>query len=77
MFDLEGMTLGGGEVAQTMYTHVSKCKNDKIKKGRHDPNINSARSTRRVPARCSRKDKVIFKCDREYYGYFAYRCLYL
>jgi hypothetical protein len=21
-----------GEVAQTMYTHVSKCKNDKIKK---------------------------------------------
>jgi hypothetical protein len=22
---------GGGEVAQTMYTHVSKCKNDKIK----------------------------------------------
>jgi hypothetical protein len=21
----------GGEVAQTMYTHVSKCKNDKIK----------------------------------------------
>jgi hypothetical protein len=23
---------GQGEVAQTMYTHVSKCKNDKIKK---------------------------------------------
>jgi hypothetical protein len=23
---------GEGEVAQTMYTHVSKCKNDKIKK---------------------------------------------
>jgi hypothetical protein len=23
---------GGGEVAQTMYAHVSKCKNDKIKK---------------------------------------------
>jgi hypothetical protein len=22
---------GGREVAQTMYTHVSKCKNDKIK----------------------------------------------
>jgi hypothetical protein len=22
---------GWGEVAQTMYTHVSKCKNDKIK----------------------------------------------
>jgi hypothetical protein len=22
---------GGGEGAQTMYTHVSKCKNDKIK----------------------------------------------
>jgi hypothetical protein len=22
---------GGGEVAQTMYTHISKCKNDKIK----------------------------------------------
>jgi hypothetical protein len=22
---------GGGEVAQTMYTYVSKCKNDKIK----------------------------------------------
>jgi hypothetical protein len=22
---------GGGEVAQTMHTHVSKCKNDKIK----------------------------------------------
>jgi hypothetical protein len=22
---------GSGEVAQTMYTHVSKCKNDKIK----------------------------------------------
>jgi hypothetical protein len=22
----------GGEVAQTMYAHVSKCKNDKIKK---------------------------------------------
>jgi hypothetical protein len=22
----------GGEVAQTMYTHVNKCKNDKIKK---------------------------------------------
>jgi hypothetical protein len=21
----------GGEVAQTMYTHMSKCKNDKIK----------------------------------------------
>jgi hypothetical protein len=25
---------GCGEVAQTMYTHVSKCKNDKIKGGR-------------------------------------------
>jgi hypothetical protein len=23
-----------GEVAQTMYTHVSKCKNDKIKEGK-------------------------------------------
>jgi hypothetical protein len=23
---------GRGEVAQTMYTHVSKCKNDKIKR---------------------------------------------
>jgi hypothetical protein len=23
---------GSGEVAQTMYTHVSKCKNDKTKK---------------------------------------------
>jgi hypothetical protein len=23
---------GGEEVAQTMYTHLSKCKNDKIKK---------------------------------------------
>jgi hypothetical protein len=23
--------VGGGEVAQTMYTYVSKCKNDKIK----------------------------------------------
>jgi hypothetical protein len=23
---------GGGKVAQTMYAHVSKCKNDKIKK---------------------------------------------
>jgi hypothetical protein len=23
--------LAGGKVAQTMYTHVSKCKNDKIK----------------------------------------------
>jgi hypothetical protein len=22
----------GGKVAQTMYTHVSKCKNDKLKK---------------------------------------------
>jgi hypothetical protein len=25
----------GGEVVQTMYTHVSKCKNDNIKKMRH------------------------------------------
>jgi hypothetical protein len=25
---------GRGEVAQTMYTHVSKCKNDKIKERR-------------------------------------------
>jgi hypothetical protein len=25
---------GEGEVAQTMYTHVSKCKNDKIKKNK-------------------------------------------
>jgi hypothetical protein len=24
--------VGKGEVAQTMYTHVNKCKNDKIKK---------------------------------------------
>jgi hypothetical protein len=23
--------MGSGEVAQTMYTHVSKCKNNKIK----------------------------------------------
>jgi hypothetical protein len=23
--------LGGGDVVQTMYTHLSKCKNDKIK----------------------------------------------
>jgi hypothetical protein len=33
---------GGGEVAQTMYTHVSKCKNDKIfKKNKKEklPNI--------------------------------------
>jgi hypothetical protein len=27
--------------------------------------------------RCGRKGKVIFKSDRESYGYFAYRCLYL
>jgi hypothetical protein len=26
---------GGGKVAQTMYTHVSKCKNDKIKGGKN------------------------------------------
>jgi hypothetical protein len=26
-----GLTEVGGEVAQTMYTHVSKCKNNKIK----------------------------------------------
>jgi hypothetical protein len=25
-----------GEVAQTMYTHVSKCKNDKIKKSKKE-----------------------------------------
>jgi hypothetical protein len=31
---LKGKLWGGeeGEVAQTMYTHVSKCKNDKMKK---------------------------------------------
>jgi hypothetical protein len=29
---LPGSRVGsGGEVAQTMYTHMSKCKNDKIK----------------------------------------------
>jgi hypothetical protein len=27
-----GGFVGGGEVAQTMYTHVSKCKNDKNKR---------------------------------------------
>jgi hypothetical protein len=30
--DLPGSREGTGEVAQTMYTHVSKCKNDKRKK---------------------------------------------
>jgi hypothetical protein len=28
---LPGSRVGGGGVAQIMYTHVSKCKNDKIK----------------------------------------------
>jgi hypothetical protein len=28
---LPGSVCVGGEVAQTMYTHVSKCKNNKIK----------------------------------------------
>jgi hypothetical protein len=28
---LPGSVGGGGEVAQTMYTHISKCKNDKRK----------------------------------------------
>jgi hypothetical protein len=27
---LEVVLMGGGEVAQRMYTHVSKCRNDKI-----------------------------------------------
>jgi hypothetical protein len=27
-----GSGVGGGDVAQTMYSHVSKCKNDKINK---------------------------------------------
>jgi hypothetical protein len=27
----QGMGAGGDEVAQTMYAHVSKCKNDKMK----------------------------------------------
>jgi hypothetical protein len=30
-FYLEAGGQGHGEVIQTMYTHVSKCKNDKIK----------------------------------------------
>jgi hypothetical protein len=29
----------GGEVAQTTYIHVNKCKNDKIKKGRKQSDI--------------------------------------
>jgi hypothetical protein len=28
------LEVGVGEVAQTMYTHLSKCKNDKMKKER-------------------------------------------
>jgi hypothetical protein len=32
MFCLEAGGGGGERVAQTVYTHISKCKNDKIKK---------------------------------------------
>jgi hypothetical protein len=31
------MVGGRGEVAQTMYTHVSKCKNDKRRKEKKNP----------------------------------------
>jgi hypothetical protein len=39
--------------------------------------FNTDRSIKRGPARCGRKDKVILKSDRESYGYFTYKCLYL
>jgi hypothetical protein len=39
--------------------------------------MNNDRGIRRGPSRCGRKEKLILKSDRESYGYFAYRCLYL
>jgi hypothetical protein len=40
-FSLEG---GGWEGAQTMYSHVSKCKNDKIKEEKKNLQSNSTKS---------------------------------
>jgi hypothetical protein len=37
--DGTGSTKKGGRVAQTMYTHVSKCENDKIKVRKKKKNI--------------------------------------
>jgi hypothetical protein len=37
--DGTGFAQKGGEVAQTMYTHISKCKNDKIKERKKRCNI--------------------------------------
>jgi 3-methyladenine DNA glycosylase Mpg len=33
------LEVGQGKVAQTMYIHVSKCKNDKIKKKERKKNV--------------------------------------
>jgi hypothetical protein len=41
------------------------------------PSINNDRSIRRGPATCGRKNKAIWKSDRESYGDFTYKCLYL